>query len=145
VSDEDLQIKAVVCGARGCRTLLHKGDEWCGHINTGREVVFVPLAPAGEATAGAQLIAAERERQVTEEGWTPEHDDTHQLGELVDAAVCYARCPLGAGWRGPNYSPEFWPWDPSWWKPASDLDNLVKAGALIAAEIDRLRRLAGGA
>jgi hypothetical protein len=37
----------------------------------------------------------------------------------------------------------FWPWDQDWWKPSPDpIRNLVKAGALIAAEIDRLQRLA---
>jgi hypothetical protein len=36
-----------------------------------------------------------------------------------------------------------WPWDASWWKPSNDpVRNLVKAGALIAAEIDRLQRAA---
>lgn len=38
-----------------------------------------------------------------------------------------------AGWRNG------WPWDMKWWKPSDDpIKNLVKAGALIAAEIDRL-------
>lgn len=42
------------------------------------------------------------------------------------------------GWDG---SPREWPWDASWWKPSPDpIANLVKAGALIAAEIDRLQR-----
>lgn len=41
------------------------------------------------------------------------------------------------GW---DKAPDEWPWDPSWWKPSPDpVANLVKAGALIAAEIDRLR------
>ena len=31
-----------------------------------------------------------------------------------------------------------WPWPPEFWKPSDDpVRNLVKAGALIAAEIDR--------
>jgi len=35
-----------------------------------------------------------------------------------------------------------WPWDEEWWKPDNDaVRNLAKAGALIAAEIDRLQRL----
>lgn len=42
-------------------------------------------------------------------------------------------------WYGWDKAPDEWPWDPSWWKPSPDVvSNLVKAGALIAAEIDRL-------
>lgn len=34
-----------------------------------------------------------------------------------------------------------WPWATDWWKPSDDpITNLVRAGALIAAEIDRLLR-----
>jgi hypothetical protein len=37
---------------------------------------------------------------------------------------------------------EGWPWDEKWWKPSTNpIRNLVKAGALIAAEIDRLQRV----
>lgn len=46
------------------------------------------------------------------------------------------------GW---DKAPDAWPWDPSWWKPSPDpIRNLVKAGALIAAEIDRLRVATSG-
>jgi hypothetical protein len=39
-----------------------------------------------------------------------------------------------AGWKNG------FPWDYKWWKPSKDpIKNLVKAGALIAAEIDRLQ------
>lgn len=92
---------------------------------------------------GAELIAAERRRQVEEEGWTPEHDDEHCSQELVRAAasyllhVAYERVPGMA-------APGVWPWEKDWWKPSADpLRNLEKAGALIAAEIDRLQRKEG--
>lgn len=92
---------------------------------------------------GAELITAERRRQVDAEGWTPEHDDEHDEFEMMRAACCYAaeagfpRRPLGV--IHPN-----WPWATKWWKPSEDpIRNLVKAGALIAAEIDRLQRKAG--
>ena len=39
---------------------------------------------------GVELIAGERERQVSEEGWTAEHDDSHIRGELAMAGACYA-------------------------------------------------------
>lgn len=107
---------------------------------------------------GAEMIAAERERQITEEGWSARHDDGHESGELAQAAACYA---LGRASiprqlnssRGidPNcYQYDYahdgdgevaWPWDAVWWKPSDDpIKNLVRAGALIAAEIDRLQR-----
>lgn len=85
---------------------------------------------------GIELIAAERERQITAEGWTPEHDDAHKEGELAQAALCYIESALGI--VDEDDVPLSWPWDKSWWKP-SDRD-LEKAGALIAAEIDRLSR-----
>lgn len=87
---------------------------------------------------GAELISAERERQILKEGWNATHDDNeHGDGELVYAAICYA----GTHPDGDNIEPEDWPWHSKWWKPSMDqVRNLVKAGALIAAEIDRLLR-----
>lgn len=93
---------------------------------------------------GAELIAFERQRQITEEGWTYEHDRNHTQAELVRAAMCYAdRAGLqiisSQGGDQLRMRPS-WPWDMRSWKPKSNpLDNLVKAGALIAAEIDRLQ------
>jgi hypothetical protein len=88
--------------------------------------------------SGVGLIASERDRQMSREGWTNEHDDAHDNDELLIAAVWYLDQGFGfdMGLRLPP-----WPWERSWWKPSDDLvRNLVKAGALIAAEIDRLQR-----
>lgn len=88
---------------------------------------------------GAQLIAEERNRQINQEGWTPAHDAQWKGQELGFAARCYLD-------RGVNLIPHlhdpspFWPFDNEWWRPSEDpVRNLIKAGALIAAEIDRLR------
>jgi hypothetical protein len=35
-----------------------------------------------------------------------------------------------------------WPWAPEWWKPTHGRRDLVKAGALILAELERLDRAA---
>ena len=86
---------------------------------------------------GVGLIAAERKRHVDEEGWTPEHDDEHSGGSMVEAAVCYAL--YGEGELA-HVVPKEWPWDEKWWKPSTYKRNLVKAGALIAAELDRVIR-----
>lgn len=84
---------------------------------------------------GFALIAEERLRQITDEGWTPDHDDQYDEGELVVAAIHYTARDYFVGVSDP------WPWHESWWKPSDDpIRNLVKAGALIAAEIDRLYR-----
>lgn len=88
---------------------------------------------------GIELIAAERQRQIEVEGWTAEHDDRHDDEQLSLAALCYVRPQSD---RLP-YSQREWPFETSWWKPERNdrIRELVKAGALIAAEIDRLQRL----
>ncbi len=97
------------------------------------------------AVTGAELIAAERARQLTDEGFTPDHDVCHVAGDLALAAAAYV---LGDA--------DLWPFEleafkPSRCTPASMsvdegaaellLHDLVRAGALIAAEIDGLLRL----
>jgi hypothetical protein len=67
------------------------------------------------------------------EGWTDEHDDLYQNNELVRAAVCYAAPEL-------KETANVWPCAPSWWKPTDTRRNLVKAAALLIAEIERLDR-----
>ena len=94
--------------------------------------------------SGVELIAAERERQMSQEEWTPEHDDGHSRGELALAAMCYV-APEGSRYiRIPEHTPSGWPWGRKWWKPTPKdrIRELKKAGALIAAEIDRLQRAA---
>mgnify|MGYP003501457172 CR=1 FL=1 len=90
-----------------------------------------------ERSSAIDLIVAERERQITQEGWSVSHDDQHEDSELAEAASCYALPPT-IGVRA-----EHWPWDWSWWKPTEKdrIRELVKAGALIIAEIERLKRL----
>jgi hypothetical protein len=85
---------------------------------------------------GATLIAEERQRQVSQEGYNEEHDDQHIGQQLVHAAAAYL---LRRPWM--------WPWQMRLWKGAAaptDLDGrlreLAKAGALVAAEIDRVQR-----
>lgn len=90
---------------------------------------------------GVELIAAERQRQIDVEGWKPEHDDKHDSGTLVAAAVTYA---LEATYDGPavkgKWFKEFWCFEDSWFKRGTKIRMLTKAGALLAAEIDRLQR-----
>lgn len=93
-------------------------------------------------------IGAERERQQSVEGWTPEHDDDHIHGELADAAACYAatdRVFYGSQRAGRGYEPytlyaDLWPWADEWWKPKDRRSDLIRAASLIVAEIERLDR-----
>lgn len=88
---------------------------------------------------GIDYISAERERQVNEEGWSNEHDTHYKDSELAYAAVSYA-LPDDSRYGYLDEKPEHWPWHDKWWKPTPDdrIRELSKAGALIAAEIDRL-------
>jgi len=81
-------------------------------------------------------VIAERQRQKAVEGWTSEHDDAYQNSELADAAACYA---INAHNQGLS-TPAHWPWAPDWWKQSGPRRDLVKAGALILAEIERIDR-----
>jgi hypothetical protein len=100
---------------------------------------------------GVELIAAERQRQIEKEGWTQNHDDeAHSPGDLALAGACYA-CNAATMMRiatkkqmadYEKYSSHGyrWPFLDKYWKPKDPLRDLVRAGALIAAEIDRLQR-----
>jgi hypothetical protein len=93
---------------------------------------IIGASPACSRPGGSQgvdLIRAERQRQVAVEGWSADHDERHVCGELVAAAAVY----LGVSGVGT------WPWSDTAPSMGADaIADLVKAGALIAAEIDRL-------
>jgi hypothetical protein len=117
------------------------------------------LGPRSPQT-GAERISTERARQISAEGYDRAHDDAHENGELAWAGACYAapariferRSPIGAHHHVTFRDP--WPWDDDhdrrnfaadgqMVKPATAGERirmLEKAGALIAAEIDRLLR-----
>lgn len=100
-----------------------------------------PQSPS-ELTAAARDVLAERRRQVEQEGWTPEGDDSYEVGELAKVAACYAMYGKHHTDRLPPNWPEWW--DTKWWKPGGLVGyrrNLEKAGALILAEIERLDRV----
>jgi hypothetical protein len=107
--------------------------------------------------SGIELITDERKRQIEVEGWTPEHDRQHTRGELALVAALYAT-PITLvnshgddpwpWWDEQSYEGHYGPvpmkipaWDKR--KKHSQLRKLVIAGALIAAEIDRLQSIGG--
>lgn len=88
-------------------------------------------------SAAAYDVLKERARQISGEGWTLEHDNEHTDAQLPSAALCYVYASI----FDPIYFlPRYWPWDRKWWKPSDSRRNLVKAAALIVAEIERIDR-----
>ena len=98
---------------------------------------------------GIELIQEERNRQITSENYTSEHDDKYSGSHLSFAATSYCYYANNQPFDNKEDQQDIndeclimWPWDNKYWKPSEDkVRNLVKAGALIAAEIDRLQRL----
>lgn len=94
-------------------------------------------------------IAAERRRQIAAEGWTREQDRLLPDGELARAASVYAWAAAlparvrttvqdGNSWASLNVWRRIWPWEERWWKPKTPRRDLIRAAALIVAEIERL-------
>ncbi len=85
-------------------------------------------------------VRREREKQI-EQGWTLVHDDEHKRSEIALAGATYAIAAV------PNL-PDFallyatlWPWDKEFWKPRGARRNLIRATALLVAEIERIDRI----
>lgn len=102
---------------------------------------------------GVELIAEERQRQIEVEGWTKEHDAKYDDEELARAAACYATPKDYRVEDDYGEVPTDWPWHDNWWKPGKfefstdsnyveeRIRELVKAGGLIAAQIDVFQNL----
>jgi hypothetical protein len=88
-------------------------------------------------------IAAERRRQIAAEGFDAQHDDNYPPGTLALAGAVYALPNAEAESLHGSGVPvwlAFWPWDREWLRKGDRRRDLVKAAALIVAEIDRLDR-----
>jgi hypothetical protein len=110
-----------------------------------RRLVTKQKENAMELTQATRDVLAERARQIKVEGWDSKHDDDHRNGAMARAAAAYAwvgssdgRVPSRSGVDGAD----LWPseWASKWWKPKDRRSNLVRAGALILAELERLDR-----
>lgn len=98
-------------------------------------------------------VINERQRQINQEFYSTENDDEYKQNELLRAAVCYAENVVRRGWVfdsnfGPDVYqeeevPDLWPWDLDFWKPKNPRRDLVRAAALIIAEIERIDRSTG--
>lgn len=85
-------------------------------------------------TKGADLIREERRRQIEQEGYDARHDHDELLNRLVAGAIAYAIVDIDR-----REAEAWWPWDFGSWKPKDRKRNLVRAGALIAAAIDKMQ------
>lgn len=86
---------------------------------------------------GVEMIAIERQEQIKKHGFDAEHDDDYTT-ELLNAVLCIVGNVLNQFMTG-----VFWPWSHEWWERITGhrrKEQLAIAGALIAAEIDRLNR-----
>jgi hypothetical protein len=86
---------------------------------------------------GSARIAEERMRQIEVEGYDAMHDRHHTPQVLCRAALAYALHEDPSGLVA-DAAAKLWPWNKDFWKPKDQMRNLVRAGALIAAAIDRL-------
>lgn len=108
----------------------------------GTKLYAAPPAQGIDLGPGVRAIADERQRQVDAEGYNAENDADYKAGELANAALAYvevAAMDLAAGGRSHiamRAPPACWPWHRLWWKPRDARRDLVRAGALIAAQLD---------
>jgi len=90
----------------------------------------------------ALAVLEERLRQIESKGYTAELDDGYTRGQLADAAGAYAfwAYTCNMDYYKVTTVPPSWPWTPDHWKPTNQRQMLVRAGALILAEIARVDR-----
>ncbi|HEJ5377704.1 hypothetical protein JET96_05895 [Pseudomonas aeruginosa] len=146
IYDED----KVYANWNACRSALDEIKDVFQQIDWDAENELAELlaaAPGKEVPQAWIDVQAERRRQITAEGWTPEHDDEHACDEIAAFACFYAMPPAARDWDtsstgygdtlGEAILPEGW--EP---KTGDRRRELVKAAALILAEIERLDRAA---
>ncbi len=85
----------------------------------------------------------ERLRQIEIEGFDSAHDDKEVGGGLAYAAACYALTsrPESSTLRQ-EMAEKMWPWDKKWFKPKDPRRDLIRAIALLVAEVERIDRAA---
>lgn len=153
----DVQLVNVRHGWENTIELLLESETF-PHVEEGQEIPLLNIAMRAEEgplarlpqfdlviSRGAERILAERARQIGTEDYDATHDAEHTRGELAVVAACYAvhglkgmlEDPIGVG---STMVEDAWPWDRQYDKrdQHSRERRLEIAGALIAAELDRL-------
>lgn len=86
-----------------------------------------------------EMIAEKHRTNREHKGYTEHHDDQHVAGELADGAIAFIMQDLEGTSKNAK---DWWPFEEETFEPSDDpIRNLVKAGALIVAEIERRQRL----
>jgi hypothetical protein len=114
-------------------------DDCAGRVSWMPVEMWSRRATPPPVKGAASDILAERERQKAAEGWTEAHDNEHGRGDLARNGAAYA-VKAYQGWDSPVPA-DLWTWDEKWWKPKDARKNLVRAAALILAEIERHDRI----
>jgi len=129
-----------------------EGEGWPDTADSIAAFVAVPICVVEEVTdddggleydhrdvnAGLLAIIEERQRQIAK-GWTPTHDALHDAGEIARAALVKLAIAALGGEVAQEIVGGLWPWEHTFGGDTSDPRKLLaEAGALIAAELDRL-------
>lgn len=84
-------------------------------------------------TTAIDLVKKEREKQISKHGYTTVHDRQHPKKAVLYGALAYLNSVIYSS----NVGIEDWPFKEESFKPEGDIKNLVKAAAMIIAEIDK--------
>jgi hypothetical protein len=121
----------------------YSADQMRAYVDADRASSGATTQAVRMLTDAARDVLAERQRQISAEGWTPEHDDEHDAWSMAVAAACYSLWDRPATQATTGRLSNLWQWtgwDQSWFKPKDPRRNLVRAAALLLAEIERLDR-----
>jgi hypothetical protein len=108
--------------------------------------LVIPIDQVFQVSPSACDVIAERRRQIEQKDYLPEHDDEHACGELGAYAAFFAMPDATRDWPatetgyGDTFGQAIVPADWARPKTGDRRRELVKAGALILAEIDRMDR-----
>ncbi len=118
--------------------------------------IMLELCRRGDVASAAGDILLERLDQRSR-GYTPESDSGYVFGELIDAAIAYlktadvaAQVTEGrlddgdAAGLVDEIRGDTWPFDDETFKPRTQRDDLVRAAALVLAELERFDFVAAG-
>lgn len=84
---------------------------------------------------GLEQITEERVKQITKYGYTAFHDAGYKEKELLLAALAYLKQSIFGSTVDVS---SVWPFDMKYFHDEGYVESLKKAGAFIAAELDRL-------